>query len=193
MVELLETVGGEIHDEENDMNNKIIEEAKKRQKQEKDRIEKAMRTYQPNRIPRLERPIIYGWKRNDQYLYVGKSKKGTERILGNNIFDYRVIEGDLITIWPATIKNIDFLEIYFIRKYNPKYNLTYSENSSPNPLFDEEGNKLCLNCKKMINGTRNNKKFCDNKCRNQYWENTYDDPGSKELRKLWNLLREFNS
>ena len=160
---------------------------------EKDRIEKTMRAYKPNELPELNRPIVYGWKRNDQYLYIGQSKKGTKRLLNHEIIDGRIMQGDLITIWLInSVEKIDKVEIYFIMKYNPIHNLRHNnQNNEPVALFNESNERICLNCKALI-GDKSNKKFCNNKCRNKYWKDRYNISKDPNLEKIEALVTEID-
>lgn len=159
-------------------------------KKDKDRIEKTMRTYVPTELPELTRPIVYGWKRNDQYLYIGQSKRGTARLLKHSVIDGRIMKGDLIVIWLTESTLLDRVEIYFIKKYNPIHNIRYNTEDPP-ALFNESNEKICLNCKALIGG-KSNKKYCNGKCRNKYWKDRYNISKDPNIDRIEELVREID-
>lgn len=88
----------------------------------------------------LTRPIVYGWRRSGEYLYIGKGKHGIERPFS---FDHHVIrttdkvlDTDKIDVWVRS-SECDALafERLLIERYKPRYNGLRSEASS----LPEEG------------------------------------------------------
>jgi len=71
-------------------------------------------------------PMVYVWKRGDEWLYVGMSTRGIYRImnirhgaLGENIvYD----DDEILMMYNLTINQARRLEFKLIREYKPKYN-----------------------------------------------------------------------
>lgn len=63
-----------------------------------------------------DQSIVYFLIKNQEVIYVGQSKNGYNRPFQHNK------EQDCIKIIKCNVNNIDFLENYYIEKYNPKYN-----------------------------------------------------------------------
>jgi len=147
-----------------------------------------MKTYKPSELPNLLRPIVYGWRRGDQYLYIGKSKRGTSRIVDGNVLRFHVEEGDVVDIWKATLQNVDHLEIKFIRKFNPKYNIFHSANPS---TYDTNGTQICTLCQTKIIPPRSNQRFCSSTCRVVHWKQN-ENPASAKMKEYKKLLREID-
>lgn len=147
-----------------------------------------MKTYKPYELPRLDRPIVYGWRRENQYLYIGKSRKGTSRIVDGKVLRFHVEEGDVVDIWKATLKNVDHLEIKFIRKFNPKYNIFHSANPC---TYDSEGIQICAHCNNKITPPRSNQRFCTSTCRVENWKQN-ENPAATKMRKYKQLLKKLN-
>lgn len=63
--------------------------------------------------------IVYGWKRDGIYLYIGMSNNGTRRAFHNhNVI--RLIDGDVIDVWITS--DPIYLEMDLINHYKPKFN-----------------------------------------------------------------------
>lgn len=82
---------------------------------------------------RQQSPIIYGWFRGEECLYVGKSTRGLNRVLsaGHHVIGKRdrVLGNDSFRIlWlplETTEHELDVLEVYFIGQHRPKFNDTH--------------------------------------------------------------------
>ena len=72
-------------------------------------------------------PMVYCWKRGEEYLYVGKSKSGFSRLVNYDKHDVlkreRIEDADSIEIF-FFHDNEECLayERYMIKEYKPKYN-----------------------------------------------------------------------
>ena len=87
-------------------------------------------------LANLTSPCIYGWRRGNQYLYIGKSKKGIVRSLNKHhaIDLAEVQQGDELDVFypisEATIKGkritLDFLEMKLIQKFQPPLNQVFA-------------------------------------------------------------------
>jgi len=70
-----------------------------------------------------EGKIVYGWRRDDKYLYIGMSNKGSSRPFTNHHVigkKDKWLDRDIIAIWYTL--NPWGLEKLLIEKYNPVYN-----------------------------------------------------------------------
>ena len=75
----------------------------------------------------LKGSIIYGWRRQDKYLYIGKSLS-TLNLLRHHHVIKNAQEDDEIDIWFCHASGLDELEKAFIRHFKPTLNkLTYEQ------------------------------------------------------------------
>lgn len=77
----------------------------------------------------LTQPMIYGWRRGDQYLYIGKTINGLRRVLTHTVIDVvePVLETDDFDFWYVNLLELDSRERELIHLFKPKYNQTLKE------------------------------------------------------------------
>ncbi len=127
--------------------------------------------------------LVYGWRRDNKYLYIGYSSKGFSRIYNHDIINKveLILESDFIDIWMPASPN---LELYLILKHRPEYNRQGLEyeilTNSPLNSFEEFEKYLteikvpvlinnCKYCNNEITYRRKNKVYCNDVCRNSHW------------------------
>ena len=124
-------------------------------------------------VPKINTTIVYGWKRNNEYLYIGKSYNGTRRILTNQVMHKReqLDSDDDIVIWKTNEDEINELELKLIKMFKPKFN-EFGVRQQRKPMKDREiiGNHLCYNCYKSFKPSRQDKVYCTVKCKSLYWQ-----------------------
>ena len=81
-----------------------------------------------------KKPIVYMWKRGEEWLYVGMSTVGISRIFTPDhhvLHSSEMQEGDSIN-WSYfdTVKEAQIRERFLISKYQPLYNITYTKRLS---------------------------------------------------------------
>lgn len=119
-------------------------------------------------------PLVYGWKRDNEYLYIGMSVIGIIRFYTHNIINVKeeMLITDNIDIWYSTLDDVKKLERQLIGIYNPKYN----------KIFITKSDKTieCFICKKEFIQSRKWQKYCSDRCANFKRPITYDDPIVKD-------------
>jgi len=72
-------------------------------------------------------PVVYVWKRGDEWLYVGRSYCGMQRIMdvGHRALCKVEDTDQILMMYHLTKRQAQALELNLIRKHKPKYN-TYS-------------------------------------------------------------------
>lgn len=149
------------------------------------------KSFRTNEIPNVNQPLVYGWKRNHKFLYIGKSFKGIQRIIKNHpIITPKSIQGkDKIVIWFCSEEDdVDELEKKLIYQYLPTFNIIHTYRRRKSPVFDENGNQICLECNKIFE-KKSNKIFCDSRCRRNYWNKIYNSEKT-ETRKIIEMIEE---
>lgn len=74
-------------------------------------------------------PLIYGWKRNGIFLYIGQSTMGVFRFNNHHVINVKdkVLEGDEILIIRCESNSIlDKLEYHLIKQHKPLHNITHN-------------------------------------------------------------------
>lgn len=117
---------------------------------------------------------IYGWKRNNEYLYIGMSLNIFKRLSTHSVVgiieDFK--DDDKIDIWYCKREELCNLETKLIEHFKPKYNKT-------NPLntyrirHGQIGKQLlfiCEWCKEEYLGRSDGSVFCSEKCLKEYIE-----------------------
>lgn len=141
-------------------------------------------TFSPDSLPDINTSLVYGWRRITKYLYIGKSIRGIQRILRNHVIkSYRINKVDKIDIWFCLENEVDELEKLLIGKHKPKYNITHTNRRTVQKEFDDEGNQICVECKKKF-PSRSNKRFCDNQCRTSFWNKRYSIENSENKKAI---------
>ena len=73
----------------------------------------------------LFQPCVYGWKRGDKYLYIGKSRNGIGRLHWHHKIKLGDIqEGDVLDLWyPSDNRTIETIEVELIQLFQPALNV----------------------------------------------------------------------
>lgn len=78
----------------------------------------------------LQQPCCYGWKRNNKFLYIGKTKNGIIRLQHHHVINKKdkVLNTDIFVFWYTSEKLIHQLEINLLVAHKPLFNAveTYS-------------------------------------------------------------------
>lgn len=124
-------------------------------------------------IPIIYKCIVYGLKRVDKYLYIGRSHVGTKRISYGLLISrsFLVKDNDIIDIWLTNEDEINEMEIFYIKHFQPEFNIDGTSHPKKLPRFNSEGKQICYDCNKKIERPRPNKLFCNHKCKGHYWRN----------------------
>lgn len=106
-------------------------------------------------------PCVYGWRRGEQYLYIGSTACGGRRLYTHNIINRaeRVEETDHIDLWFPPTEELVALEYGLIGQFSPKYNRSRFR------LQDTDCERKCLGCQKSFQASRSWQKFCSKQCR----------------------------
>jgi hypothetical protein len=94
----------------------------------------------------LSHPIVYGWRRGKQYLYIGCSMRGVSRIFGrDDIIGRGLQRSDCIDIW--TFRGVSREELLKIEKNligvrKPLYNVVHLPKAAPNPQLNLLGDPV---------------------------------------------------
>ena len=89
-------------------------------------------------LQRLTSPCIYGWRRSNEWLYIGYSKEGLTRLISrqHKVFvKFEIWDTDELFVWqPKGIsqKDLKGLEEVLIAMLSPKYNIYLKEDSKTN-------------------------------------------------------------
>lgn len=132
-----------------------------------------------NNYPTMVVPMVYAWKRGNQFLYIGMTYNGTYRLKNHNIIGVveKIKANDLLIIWrDKDNQKLCLLEIELIKRYHPQYNLEHSNTVKQTPVWNEDGRQICCHCLKVLKRPRSNKLFCNSKCRNRYWNQLRPTP-----------------
>ncbi len=72
----------------------------------------------------IKRCFVYGWKRGNEFLYIGQAKFGFQRLCRHDIIgiEDEIRDDDELVIWYTTIEEIHKLEYNLINFYKPLYN-----------------------------------------------------------------------
>lgn len=75
------------------------------------------------------RPCVYGWRRNENYLYIGQSIRVIARLRNHHVVDKGVkIQGlDVIDIWYCDKSELGNFERALIKHFNPPLNIVTYE------------------------------------------------------------------
>lgn len=108
-------------------------------------------------IQAMRQAIVYGWYRQPNYLYIGKSNVGICRILAHDKIGVvePLLEEDEIHIFTVD-KDISLTEVELIQKYKPKYNFTYTHK--------EPMEVNCIKCGNKFWQNRAWQKYCSRQC-----------------------------
>ena len=73
------------------------------------------------------RALVYGWKRGNEFLYIGASRNGICRLVENHHVIGKkgeVQDTDEFCFWliPENMKSVDQLETSLIAKFQPRFN-----------------------------------------------------------------------
>lgn len=90
---------------------------------------------------------VYGWRRGDQYLYIGKSYKGITRLYHHHVIKPdKLLPGDKLDVWRLNLPInspyshssllLSILEDRLIKKYNPILNKHQAGGAGRNQLPD---------------------------------------------------------
>jgi len=110
------------------------------------------------------KPLVYAWKRADQWLYVGRSHMGQARIYNHNrINKVEPLQNiDEIFVWEfEKASEANFLEAQLISLHQPIYNV-----GGVRELCRGLETRPCLMCKNEFQPTRFWQKFCSRDCSN---------------------------
>ena len=92
-----------------------------------------------------KKPIVYMWKRGDDWLYVGLSTVGIARIFGSHhrlILSEMQDEDTINWSYYNTIEEAKTMERYLIAKHEPKFNVTYTRRMMEKMRKLHDDNKL---------------------------------------------------
>ena len=69
-------------------------------------------------------PCVYGWKRDDKFLYIGATLHGLSRLFTHHAIHCMdaVRPTDLFLFWDASSKDVHALERHLIGKHDPLFN-----------------------------------------------------------------------
>lgn len=137
------------------------------------------------------RPCVYAWKREDRYLYIGKSMRGVARPFGSHeiVKRFGAFEiGDKLELWHIegnSARSISRLECDLISALQPFYNrkIRHSPERSetaPRPGHinpresryqkKEQRDVVCPECKAAFTTARDRQIYCRPKCRIKGWD-----------------------
>lgn len=116
------------------------------------------------------KPFVYGWYREDTYLYIGRSERGAERLSNHHIIGrMELVElTDQLHLWIQTLDSIYGAESHLIMVHIPKHNTVipgYLTKPTGTPPVDHiliADIPRCWHCAtpiKRING-QGNRPFC---------------------------------
>lgn len=132
----------------------------------------------------LRGPIIYIWKRNEQYLYIGKSSEGIYRTFDRRHHAIGATQPNdddqfEFIICDSKEEAID-LERRLIYSFKPVYNeILFDKSYEEKSLTKIQLNKMCKQCGKDFLTSKSNRRFCTKACFNTYHWNI-----KKSLKEL---------
>jgi hypothetical protein len=120
-----------------------------------DRSENIIMDSKPDKILRwsdYQLPIVYAWKRGNEWLYIGKSGVGLYRVFNHSVIGRKekIQSNDSVLIWFCDYNKIDSLERQMIKKYQPKYNIMGVRAKSCSICKSKYRGKTCPTCEKSI-------------------------------------------
>lgn len=73
---------------------------------------------------RVRKYLCYGWRRNGDYLYIGKSTRGYERLFKHKVVGKiePIQERDEFDFWFCDASELDAYEKFLINLFKPKHN-----------------------------------------------------------------------
>lgn len=86
-------------------------------------------------IPLVE-SCVYGWRRGERYLYIGRTLNLFRRIGGHHVIDSKesCVSGDVIDVWFCPEHKLDLREKLLIKEHRPLFNInTKTKHSTPHP------------------------------------------------------------
>jgi hypothetical protein len=111
--------------------------------------------------------FVYGWKRGEEFLYIGQTRNGFRRLIFHNIIGVMDVlqDDDEIIIWYTPIELLSVVESYMILQYKPKLN-----NYRKPKVRPRKGSKPCLVCNKSFRTKDPIRRFCSIKCKREYYK-----------------------
>jgi excinuclease UvrABC nuclease subunit len=71
-------------------------------------------------------PVVYAWKRGNEWLYVGSSHRGLQRVVDSKHHALHQAEmhdtDEILMMYQLTPQQARTLEVYLIRTHKPRYN-----------------------------------------------------------------------
>lgn len=113
----------------------------------------------------LVSPLVYCWKRNNQYLYIGMSSRGVTRLFDKHERINKVEDEDKFEIIICdSIQEAIELEKKLIQTFKPIYNEVIYNYT---PTYISGGECQCKICNNKFNSESKNSKIC-NDCKPLY-------------------------
>ncbi len=127
--------------------------------------------------------LVYGWRRLDEYLYIGMSNVGISRVYAHNVIDVRekFLITDCIDIWYCD--NARELECKLIETFNPIYNIARFKYKEKKELI-----KSCVTCGTTFKPKKNWQIHCSSTCSNKRSYRDEDTPKSKFISKIKKII-----
>ena len=110
-------------------------------------------------------PALYIWRRGQEYLYIGTSRKPMQRIVLHNVIGKTepVLAADVIEVYFADWGRLIYIEEDLNKRYQPKYSTQRNMLANSTDLSP----RLCVGCKKLFTPNRFWQKYCTQTCRNR--------------------------
>lgn len=111
----------------------------------------------------MNQALVYGWKRDGKYLYIGSSLRGYGRLFQHHAIAFdEILQTDTFEFWYSSAETIRIDEAQLIKEHRPRLNKTFNKQDSDNMLCDE--------CRKHYILLAPGQRFCSRICKND-WHN----------------------